>query len=56
MGKRQLSPAELRAYQELARAAKRLRQAAARADRQRDRGAALSNPPDLARAAKAVQT
>lgn len=35
MGKRPLTPAEIRAYQDLARAAKRLRRAQQRAERRR---------------------
>jgi hypothetical protein len=47
--RRKLTPAEIRAYRDMARAAARLRRAQARAERQREqgRGAAPTNPPDV---------
>jgi len=49
--RRKLTPAEIRAYRDMARAAARLRRAQTRAERQRERaqgpGTAPTNPADV---------
>jgi hypothetical protein len=52
MGKRKLTPAEIRAYQNLARAAARLRRAQTRAERQRER--ALKHPAPVGHESRKV--